>query len=200
MRNSRLLKYMFCLAVLFLILCRTTQAQQKEKTAARTVITARTLEYEYKRYVAIFEKDVHIVDPMLDVKAERLVVLFDEEGSIKSATATGAVELFHENSKGSCQKAIYMVKEGEVILLGAVVLSNGDRVATADRADYYVKTGEAKLTGNAVLKRPDDSVRADEVIFQLEKGDIRSVRARGNVSMEHKESGQGSKQIFLPAQ
>ena len=154
-----------------------------------TVITSKTLEYDYKRSMAVFETNVEVVDPVLNVKSEKLTILFEPGGGAKSATATGNVNLTHDGSRGVCRKAIYLVKEGELILMGDVVLRNGDRVATCEKANYYVQTGQVKLTGQAVLKRPTDTVRANEVIFQIEKDDIESVKATGNVQMEHNDAG-----------
>jgi len=154
-----------------------------------TVVTSKTLEYDYKRSMAVFETNVEVVDPVLKVKSDKLTILFDPAGGAKSATAAGNVNLTHEGSRGVCHKAIYLVKEGEIVLMGEVVLRNGDRVATCDKANYYVTTGQVKLTGQAVLKRPSDTVRADEIVFQLEKNDVESVKATGNVQMEHTGTG-----------
>lgn len=180
-----------CAVAFLLIASRPALAQAVATVRQNTVITSRTLEFDYKRYMATFETDVEVVDPQLRVKSDRLTLLFEEGGQVKSVTASGAVNLSHEQSRGVCRKAIYLAREGEVILMGDVVLRNGDRIGMCQKAEYSIRTGQVKMSGDASLKRPADTVRANEIVFQLENGDIESVKASGNVRMEHEDAGNG---------
>jgi len=161
------------------------QGEPKAPGTGQTVVTSKTLEFDYQRHVAIFETNVEVIDPVIRLKSDRLQILFSSSNEVKSVTATGNVNLWHEGSRAVCRKAVYLVQDGEVVLMGDVVLRNGDRVGTCESARYRLGKSEAHMNGNASLRRPGDTVHADSIVFQLANGDIHDVKATGRVRMEH---------------
>ncbi|MDA0576880.1 MAG: hypothetical protein O3B24_02145 [Verrucomicrobia bacterium] len=107
-------------------------------TADNTVITSKTLSFDYKRYVAVFEGNVVVEDSAMRMESARLNVIFDGTNQIKTVGATGNVRITHE-----------------------------DKIATCDRAMYVARSGEVTLTGNAVLTRGEDSVMGEAITFWL---------------------------------
>jgi lipopolysaccharide transport protein LptA len=103
-----------------------------------TVITAKTLSFDYKRSIAVMEGDVVVVDPQMTVKSDKLNVIFDSTNSVKAIVATGNVRMWA-----------------------------GDKTATCHRAVYSAKTAEVVLTGDATLKREKDTVSGDTITFHL---------------------------------
>lgn len=102
----------------------------------RTEITAGTLTFDYQRRVAVFDRDVVVVDPAVRMESDRLTMTFDEAQQPENATAVGNVKI-----------------------------TEGDRVATADRAVYDVKSGQLVLNGRAVLRRGRETVSGNKIVF-----------------------------------
>ena len=108
--------------------------------ANKTVIKANELTFDYKRSSAVFVGDVYVKDPGIEMRADKMNVLFEGTNDVKSVTASGNVTLWHEDIVATCKRAVYMSKAGEV-----------------------------HLVGDAVLKRGDDMLRGDEITFWLDK-------------------------------
>jgi lipopolysaccharide export system protein LptA len=87
-----------------------------------TVITSEHLTFDYKRSIAVFEKNVVVTDPRITIKADRINVLFDDDNNVTSVTAIGNVRMKQENKRGTCQKAVYLTESGEIIMTGNPVL------------------------------------------------------------------------------
>jgi len=111
---------------------------QIEPPQEPTVITSGTLTFDYQRSIAVFEDDVVVVDPQIRMESDKLAVAFDQTNEVKSVTATGAVQLWHQDKQASCDRAIYTARTGEVI-----------------------------LQGNARVRRAGDVVAGNEIIFWL---------------------------------
>jgi len=104
--------------------------QKPESTQEPTVITSKTLTFDYQRSIAVFQDDVVVVDPQIRMESDKLNVVFDQTNDVKSVTASGAVQLWHADKRASCDRAIYIARTGEVILQGdARVMREGDVVA-----------------------------------------------------------------------
>jgi len=105
---------------------------------SNTVITAEQLTVDYKRSIAVFEGNVHVQDPDIVIDADRMVVLFDNENTVKSVTATGRVRLKHQDKRATCTKAIYVEKTGEVVLTGDAVVNRGKDELHGDRITFWI--------------------------------------------------------------
>lgn len=109
-----------------------------------TVITSDEMEFDYKRSVATFERNVKVTDPQMTINADRIQMLFDGTNSVKSVTATGNVKIWQ-----------------------------ADKVATSKKAVYTAATGEITLTGNVLVTRGQDTLATEEVIFWVNDNRMR---------------------------
>lgn len=109
-----------------------------------TVITAKQLEFDYQRHIAVFDDDVVVSDPEIQIESDRLVVCFDGTNDVKSVTASGRVRM-----------------------------RTGDKRATCDRAIYLARTGEVVLTGDARLYRGRDHVAGEQITFWVDEDRLR---------------------------
>ena len=114
------------------------------KLADPTVITAKTLKFDYKRSIATFEDDVVVVDPEVRMEADKLSVVFNQTNEIKAVTATGDVRLWHDDKLASCRRAIYMARTGEVILQGDAKVARGTDVVAGNEITFWLH--EDKMT------------------------------------------------------
>jgi lipopolysaccharide export system protein LptA len=83
-----------------------------------TVITSDLLELDYRRSMAVFEHNVVVQDQQIRIEADKIVVIFDDDRTIKSVTATGEVVIYNEDRKAECERAVYLARSGEVVLTG----------------------------------------------------------------------------------
>lgn len=101
-------------------------AGDQTASGAKTVITSNRLTFDYKRSIASFDGNVEVTDPQMNIKADKLTVLFDKDNNVKSATAVGNVRLQSEDRSGTCKKAVYLAKADEVMMLGDAVLKRAN--------------------------------------------------------------------------
>jgi lipopolysaccharide transport protein LptA len=98
-----------------------------------TVITSDEMQFDYKRSIATFERNVTVVDPQMTMQADKMIILFDGTNSVKSVTATGNVRLRQVDKTATCSKAVYTGPSGEVRLTGNVLVQRvADTLATED--------------------------------------------------------------------
>lgn len=104
----------------------------------RTVITSDRLRYDYKRQIAVFEGNVLVQDPEVDMRADRLIVVFEHDNNIKSVTASGNVVMWQEDRVGFCEKAIYIALGGEITLYQNARLHRGMDSVRGEKITFWV--------------------------------------------------------------
>lgn len=131
-------------------------------TRTNTVITSDRLTFYYERQIAVFEDNVVVRDPELTIASDRLTVLFQDNSEVKSATAVGDVKISQGDKNGSCDKAIYLSKTGEIILSGNATLRRDKDYVAGDTITFWVN--EDKMTcepGHLVITPEGDRDTAD---------------------------------------
>jgi lipopolysaccharide transport protein LptA len=132
-----------------------------DRTTNQTVITSRHLLFDYRRSIAMFEGDVVVVDPQMRIFSDRLIAVFGESNNVQTVTALDNVRIFTGDRQGTCERAIYRVPLGEVLLTGSPVLwrekdvLKGDRITFwTDREVVLCEPGELTLSPGAVKEKP----------------------------------------------
>ena len=135
----------------------TVTAVDGDDQPVQTVITSDTLQFDYRRSIAIFTGNVVVDDPVLRLTCERLVVLFDATNQVRSLTATGSVHLISDDREGLCERLVYMTHSGEIIMTGNAMISRaGDLVAGdlikiwRDDERMEVKPGRLTIHGGSM--------------------------------------------------
>lgn len=97
-------------------------SKSTEATAASsTEITSKQLRMDTEKKIAYFDGDVVVVDPKFMLRANRLVVYLNPNGSgMDRAEAYDDVVIVQEDEdrKAVCQKAVYTVADGKMVLTG----------------------------------------------------------------------------------
>ena len=83
-----------------------------------TVITADKLTFDYIKKFALFENNVVVNDPRMQMSASRLTIVFDEDGGAQTIKAEGKVLLTQEDKKARADVATYDVVSGRIVLAG----------------------------------------------------------------------------------
>ena len=128
---------------------------------AVTVITAEKLTFDYKQSYAVFENDVKVADPGLDLTCERMTVHFDKEDDVESIVAKGSVLIVQDDFSATSEIATYDVKGGNIKL----------------EVNPTVHKGRDVLKGGTIIyNRFTEKLQADKdvtVILHKKEGDAR---------------------------
>ena len=89
-----------------------------EASPDATVITADKLTFDYLQKFALFENNVLVNDPRLQLSANRLTVIFTEDGGAQTIKAEGKVLLTQGDKKARADVATYDVASGRIVLAG----------------------------------------------------------------------------------
>lgn len=118
----------------------------------KTTITSDRLSFDYQRMTAEFEKNVVVVDSNMQLQADKLTVVFDNESSMKQAIAIGSVRLTQQDKIGTCQKAIFIAKTGEIMLVGDAQIKRGNDLVKGDKITFWINEDRMVCEpGNLVL-------------------------------------------------
>ena len=83
-----------------------------------TVVTADKLTFDYKKRFALFEGTVTVNDPRLQLRTDRLTIVFGEDGGVQTIKAEGKVLLTQEDKKARADVATYDLTTGRIVLVG----------------------------------------------------------------------------------
>lgn len=128
--------------------------------AITTVVTSESMTYDYEKGEAVFNKDVFVNDPRMQLWSDRLTLVFEGTNQVRTLVAEGQVRFAQVDGRGSCHKAEYHAAEGRVV-----------------------------LSGEAVLIRGMDDIRADTITFLFVDNVVRNVQAAGHVRMRRVSDG-----------
>ena len=84
--------------------------------AASTEITAERLDFNYEEHRAVFQDNVRVVDPEMEMTCSTLTVHFTPGGGVKTIEARGEVEIVQENRRAEAGRVTYDAESGEFVL------------------------------------------------------------------------------------
>jgi len=118
--------------------------------------------FDYKRYIAVFEEDVVAIDPEVDIRSDKLTVLFNNTNSVKSVTAVGNVRMRQDNKMATCRKAVYIVETGKIVLLGEATLRRGRDSVTGDEITFWIDEDRITCIPGRLIIFPEEGERDGE--------------------------------------
>jgi len=89
-----------------------------EASPEATVVTADKLTFDYIKKFALFENNVLVNDPRLQLSANRLTIIFTEDGGAQTIKAEGNVLLTQGEKKARSDVMTYDVASGKIVLAG----------------------------------------------------------------------------------
>ena len=116
-------------------------------------ITADSLEVQREQSLAIFRGDVLAVQSDLHLRAQTLVVHYqendahDEGTTISQIDASGDVFVSSPSETAQGDVGVYDVKAGIIDLTGAVVLTRGENVVKGNHLVMDLNTGYSRVEG-----------------------------------------------------
>ena len=123
-----------------------------QSVSNKTTITSDRLSFDYQRMTAEFENNVVVIDANMRLKADKLNVIFDNDSNMKQAIAIGDVHLWQQDKVGTCQKAIFIAKTGEIMLVGDAQIKRGNDLVRGDKITFWINEDRMVCEpGNLVL-------------------------------------------------
>lgn len=89
-----------------------------EASPDATVVTADKLTFDYIKQFALFEGNVVVNDPRLQLSANKLWITFTEDGGAQTIKAEGKVLMTQADKKARSDVATYDVATGRIVLAG----------------------------------------------------------------------------------
>ncbi len=117
-----------------------------------TVITSDRLSYDAEKRVAVFEGNVVVKDPQMNMTANTLTILFSEDNSIESIQARGGVTISQDEISGTGEEAVYYLQEGKVVLTGKPKVTRKHDELSGETITFYRETGRMICEPNAILR------------------------------------------------
>lgn len=112
----------------------------EEPAKEATTITADKAEYISKDRRSIFIGKVKATRGELTINSDRIEVFFDQkEEKIIKSVAYGNVEIVHEDTVATGQKATFLEEEEKIILTGSPALRRGDDEFFGEKITLFLK-------------------------------------------------------------
>lgn len=130
-----------------LVLCLTAAAGWASAATNQTVITSKTLDFDYGRMIAVFRDNVVVVDPQMRMDCDQLTVIFERTNDVKSITAAGNVRVRHQDKTATGKKGIYLAREAKVLLIGDATLARGSDVVKGNEITFWLNEDRMEVGG-----------------------------------------------------
>jgi len=91
-------------------------ARKKRTKADVTVVTSDRLTFDYKKRYALFEHNVMVTDPEMQLAADQLMITFNEDGDPLAIKAEGRVTITQSDKTAQAGVATYDLETGKIVL------------------------------------------------------------------------------------
>ena len=122
-----------------------------------TVITSKRLTFDYADRKAVFDENVKVVDPAVTITADQITVTFGADNQPETVMASESVRVEQPDRWATCQRAVYSVKSGLLVLTGHPKLVRGQDVLQGSRIIFYRYEEKAKCEDAVLTVMPGES-------------------------------------------
>jgi lipopolysaccharide transport protein LptA len=120
-----------------------------------TVIVSKRLDFDYTKHTAVFDGDVVVTDPRVRILADQITALFNTNNQPDMITAVGNVRIEQENRKAVCDRAVYSLRSGLLVLTGK---------------PKVVQEGNILSGSRIIFSRDDDKVKCEDSTLRIVPG------------------------------
>jgi lipopolysaccharide transport protein LptA len=120
-----------------------------------TLIVSRRLDFDYSKHMAVFDGDVVVTDPRVKISADQITALFSTNNQPEMITAVGNVRIEQENRQALCERAVYSLRSGLLVLTGKPKVVQEGNVLTGSRI---------------IFSRDDDKVKCEDSTLRIVPG------------------------------
>ncbi len=98
---------------------------------------------------ALFSGNAHVIQGVLDLRAEKITVFFEEANrNIKTVKAMGQVKFTNGQETAEAQNAQFDVVSQVITFSGNVVLRQAQTILTGNLLTYNITTSHSKMSGD----------------------------------------------------
>jgi len=90
----------------------------------------------------------------MKISCDKLNVIFDNDSSLKQAIAIGNVRLTRDDKIGTCKRAIFVAKTGEIMLIGDAQLKRGNDVVKGDKITFWTNEDRMECEPGTLVITP----------------------------------------------
>ena len=102
-----------------------------------TVVTSDRLVFDYKKQYALFEGNVVVSDPEMNMKSQSLIIKFSENNEVQSIVAKTDVVIEQSDKRAEAGVAVYDVPSGKVVLEENPRVRRGKDILTGDTITFW---------------------------------------------------------------
>jgi len=137
---------------------------RRDSQSGPTVITSDRLEFDYKDFIARFEDNVVVTDPEFSLKANVMVVYFENTNEIQRVIAAGEVFLRSGDMTAVCGKATYTRATGQVLIEDDTpVVTKGENRITGEKMAIWLKEQRVVVQSGVRLEaQPEAAKKLEE--------------------------------------
>ncbi|MDA8173832.1 MAG: hypothetical protein M0018_04480 [Nitrospiraceae bacterium] len=115
------------------------------------IITAKSLSADSKTHTAIFSGNVKAKTENMEIFADKMVVMYGDQGGVERIVATGAVRVIKEGRVITAGKADYTRADDKIVFSVNPKVAEGDTVITGTQIVYYVSDDRTSVTDSKVM-------------------------------------------------
>ncbi len=136
--------------------------KKRNPNAGPTVITSDKLEFDYKEFIALFDGHVVVTDPEFTLKADKMLVFFENTNEVKRVDAVGNVFLKSGDMTAVCGKATYTSKNGQVLIQNDdPVVTKGENRITGEKMSIWLKEQRVVVETGVRLEAKPGTVKTE---------------------------------------
>lgn len=137
-------------------------ARGLEQEEGVTIVTSDRLTYDSQKQFALFEENVVVTDPQIQLTCKKLTLFFDENGEAKSIRAVNNVHIRQGNKRSVSGIATYDVASGKIVLSENPRINQGEDTLQADTITFWRDQDKMVCTGRArlVMSPKEDGARS----------------------------------------
>jgi len=119
--------------------------------SGETVITSDVLLFDYNQKMCVFEGNVVVTEPRVQMKSQKLHVFFDASNNVESVVATESVEVTQADRVASCGRAVYTVSSGAITMTQNPKLSRAKDEVAGEKIQIFVNSEKVIVSPGARL-------------------------------------------------
>lgn len=120
-----------------------------------TEIASKRLDFDYSKHTAVFDGDVVVTDPRVRIMADQITALFNTNNQPDMITAVGNVRIEQENRNAVCDRAVYSLRSGLLVLTGKPKVLQAGNILSGSRI---------------IFSRNDDKVKCEDSTLRIVPG------------------------------
>ena len=134
-----------CHTALVVMLCACLDAAGGDNTSSgkgEAEVTADQLQVDHSTRTAVFEGHVHAKLDRLSLRCGAMTLTYDDQGEIKSLSASGGVTLVREDLRAASENASLDAKSGRLVLSGNPTVTKGPHQLTGEVIEVDLDSGK----------------------------------------------------------